>query len=115
MGFGGLTGLMNPIFWTLTAIYLVSGPARISPLFPGPVLYLGVLSMLLGNLLMVYSMMAGCMDRGLYGAMRTMLAIPLYWLLMSVASYKALIQLLRPSRRHYWELTEHGLVSEQPT
>jgi hypothetical protein len=68
--------------------------------------------MLMGNLLMVYSMMAGCMDRGLYGAVSSMIAIPVYWALMSIAAYKALFQLLRPSRRHYWELTEHGLVAE---
>ena len=112
LGFSGLTGLLNPIFWALTCVYLVSGPSHLSALFPAPVLYLGVFSMLIGNLLMVYSMMAGCMDRGLYGAVRTMIVIPLYWVLMSVAAYKALFQLLRPSRRHYWELTEHGLVAE---
>jgi glycosyltransferase XagB len=112
LGFSGLTGLMNPIFWALTCVYLVSGPARISALFPAAVLYLGVFSMLIGNLLMVYSMMAGCMHRGLYGAVRSMLAIPFYWALMSIAAYKAFFQLLRPSRRHYWELTEHGLVTE---
>jgi glycosyltransferase XagB len=112
LGFSGLTGLMNPIFWALTCVYLVSGPARISALFPATVLYLGVFSMLIGNLLMVYSMMAGCMHRGLYGAVRSMLAIPFYWALMSIAAYKAFFQLLRPSRRHYWELTEHGLVTE---
>jgi len=39
--------------------------------------------------------------------------LPLYWGLMSVAAYKALFQLLRPSRRHYWELTQHGLVTEE--
>ena len=112
MGFSSLTGLLNPIFWLLTCVYLVSGPAHIRALFPAPVLYLGVFSMLAGNLLMMQSMMAGCMDRGLYAAVRTMLAIPLYWALMSVAAYKAFIQLLRPSQRHYWELTQHGLVAE---
>jgi hypothetical protein len=112
LGFAGLTGLLNPIFWGLTLVYLVDGPSRISPLFPSVLLYLGLVSMLLGNLLMIYSMMAGCMHRGLHAAMSSMLAIPLYWVLISVASYKALIQLLRPSRRHYWELTEHGLVTE---
>jgi cellulose synthase/poly-beta-1,6-N-acetylglucosamine synthase-like glycosyltransferase len=112
LGFSGLTGLLNPVFWALTGVYLVTGPAHISALFPAAVLYLGVFSMLMGNLLMVYSMMAGCMDRGLDGAVRSMLAIPVYWALMSVAAYKALFQLLRPSRRHYWELTEHGLVTE---
>jgi cellulose synthase/poly-beta-1,6-N-acetylglucosamine synthase-like glycosyltransferase len=112
LGFPGLTGLMNPIFWALTCVYLISGPAHISALFPPVVLYLGVFSMLVGNLLMVYSMMAGCMDRGLYGAVRSMILIPVYWALMCVAAYKAFFQLLRPSRRHYWELTEHGLVTE---
>jgi cellulose synthase/poly-beta-1,6-N-acetylglucosamine synthase-like glycosyltransferase len=113
LGFTSLTGLLNPIFWALACVYLISGPAHIRPLFPAPILYLGVFSMLIGNLLMMQSMMAGCMDRGLYGAVRTMLAIPVYWAMMSVAAYKALFQLLRPSRRHYWELTEHGLVTEQ--
>lgn len=112
LGFSTLTGLLNPIFWSLTVLYLVTGPAHIRALFPGPILYLGVLSMLIGNLLMMQSMMAGCMDRGLYAAVRTMLTIPLYWVLMSVAAYKAFIQLLRPGRRHYWELTQHGLVAE---
>jgi glycosyltransferase XagB len=112
LGFSGLTGLLNPIFWALTCVYLITGTAHISALFPSAILYLGVFSMLVGNLLMAYSMMAGCMDRGLHGAVRTMLAIPLYWALMSVAAYKAFFQLLRPSRRHYWELTEHGLVTE---
>jgi cellulose synthase/poly-beta-1,6-N-acetylglucosamine synthase-like glycosyltransferase len=113
LGFSSLTGLLNPVFWALACVYLISGPAHIRPLFPGPILYLGVFSMLIGNLLMIQSMMAGCMDRGLYAAVRTMLAIPFYWALMSVAAYKALFQLLRPSRRHYWELTKHGLVAEQ--
>ena len=112
VGFSVLTGLLNPIFWALTCVYLISGPSHISALFPPVVLYVGVFCMLMGNLLMVYSMMAGCMDRGLYGAVRSMIAIPVYWALMSVAAYKALFQLLRPSRRHYWELTEHGLVAE---
>jgi len=34
---------------------------------------------------------------------------------MSVAAYRAVFQLLRPSRRHYWEKTVHGLVIEHPS
>jgi cellulose synthase/poly-beta-1,6-N-acetylglucosamine synthase-like glycosyltransferase len=113
LGMATLTTLVNPFFWALTAIYLVDGPSRIAPLFPMPVLYLGVLAMLGGNLLMVYSLMLGCMERGLLGAVRALLAVPAYWALMSAAAYKALYQLLHPGRRHYWELTEHGLVTEQ--
>lgn len=73
-------------------------------------LYLGVITMVAGNFLMMYCLMTGCMERGLHRAVRAMLTVPLYWGLMSVAAYKAVLQLLRPSRRHYWELTDHGLV-----
>jgi hypothetical protein len=68
--------------------------------------------MVAGNLLMVHHFMTACMDRGLHRAVPTMLLTPLYWALMSAAAYKALAQFLRPSRRHYWELTRHGLVPE---
>lgn len=112
LGMATITMLVNPFFWALTAVYLVDGPARIAPLFPMPVLYLGVLAMLGGNLLMLYSLMLGCMERGLLGAIRALLAVPVYWALMSAAAYKALYQLLHPGRRHFWELTEHGLVTE---
>jgi cellulose synthase/poly-beta-1,6-N-acetylglucosamine synthase-like glycosyltransferase len=112
VGFATLTGLLNPVFWALTCLYLVVGPAPISPFFPPPVLLTGLLTMLIGNLLMVEAMMAGCMARGLHRALRSMLLVPLYWGMMSLAAYKALLQLLRPSRRHYWELTTHGLVAD---
>ncbi len=110
VGFSTLTTLLNPFFWLLTLVYLVTGPELIAPFFPGWVLYLGVAALLLGNATMVYTLMVGCMERGLYQAVRVTLTVPLYWGLMSVACYKALFQLLRPSRRHYWELTVHGLV-----
>jgi cellulose synthase/poly-beta-1,6-N-acetylglucosamine synthase-like glycosyltransferase len=112
LGMATVTTLINPLFWALTVLYLVDGPGPISALFPLPVLYLGVLAMLGGNLLMVYSLMLGCMERGLYRALRAQLAVPLYWALMSAAAYKALYQLLNPRRRHFWELTEHGLIDE---
>jgi cellulose synthase/poly-beta-1,6-N-acetylglucosamine synthase-like glycosyltransferase len=110
VGFSTVTTLLNPWFWALTLVYLATGPDHIARFFPGWVLYLGVATMLLGNAMMVYTLMIGCMERGLHRAVRAMLSVPLYWALMSVAAYKALLQLLRPSRRHYWELTVHGLV-----
>ncbi|MFE9751292.1 glycosyltransferase family 2 protein [Saccharothrix saharensis] len=107
-----VTTLVNPLFWSLTCLYLAVGPERIEPLFPPAVLYAGTAAMLGGNLAVLYHFMAGCMERGLHRAVPTMLTVPLYWALMSVAAYKALIQLLRPSKRHHWELTRHGLVGD---
>ena len=101
------------MFWALTCVYLVAGPGPITALFPMPVLYLGVTAMVAGNFLMIYLLMMGCMERGLLRAVPAMLVVPLYWAMMSVAAYKALGQLLIPGRRHYWELTRHGLVADE--
>jgi hypothetical protein len=35
--------------------------------------------------------MIGCMEHGLFRAVRTMLLVPAYWALMSVAAYWALL------------------------
>jgi cellulose synthase/poly-beta-1,6-N-acetylglucosamine synthase-like glycosyltransferase len=112
MGFFSFTTLINPAFWLLTVLYLATGPQHIEVLFPPLALYVGLACMTVGNLLMVYYLMVGCMERGLDRAVRAMLFVPLYWALMSAAAFKAVAQLLRPSRRHYWELTHHGLVQD---
>ncbi|GAA3726702.1 glycosyltransferase family 2 protein [Salinactinospora qingdaonensis] len=113
VGISTFTTLANPVVWGLTLCYLVLGPEPIASLFPRPVLYTGMVAMVAGNLLLVYCHMAACLRIGLYGLVSGMLLLPLYWALISVAGYRAVLQLLRPSRRHYWELTEHGLVTER--
>ena len=37
-----------------------------------------------------------------------MLASPIYWLLMSIAAWQALYELI--VRPHYWQKTRHGLL-----
>lgn len=112
LGFSTVTTLVNPIMWAMTLYYFVFGPEPLEPLFPSFILYGGVIAMIAGNALMCYALMLGCLKRGLYAAVRAMLTVPIYWALMSVAAYKALFQLLRPSKRYFWELTEHGLDTE---
>ncbi|MGR6917155.1 hypothetical protein ACU635_23215 [[Actinomadura] parvosata] len=114
MGLSTITTLANPFFRGLTLLYLCTGTRYVQVLFPPLSLYCGAAAMVIGNSLMIYCMMAGCLERGLFPAVRAMLTIPLYWALMSVAAYKALYQLARPDRRHFWELTEHGLVDGAP-
>jgi glycosyltransferase XagB len=82
-----LTALVNPLFWAVTVACLASG--RTSAF-----LYAVAAAMLLGNLLMVYSLMVGCMEHGLFRAVRTMLLVPAYWALISAAACRALF----PSR-----------------
>ena len=105
-----LTMLFNPVFWILTIVYAVTRSGFIETLYPPPVYAMGVVSMVLGNFIFIYYVLTGCMIRELYGNVKWMLLTPLYWVLMSVGTWKALLQLLY--KPHYWEKTKHGLVKE---
>jgi glycosyltransferase XagB len=52
----------------------------------------------------------GVFKRHRYPLVLWALANPIYWLLHSLAAYKAVWQLI--IRPHYWEKTEHGLSDE---
>ncbi len=103
-----LSFLALPPLYALFIVSLVIEPTTLSRFFPGAVLWLSVASLIVGNALMVYVSMMGVFKRGRYAMALWALANPLYWLLHSVASYKALWQLL--FRPHHWEKTVHGLT-----
>lgn len=108
-----LTLLFNPVFWALTIAYVAFGQHWVSAVFPTPVLYLGMASMIVGNAISLWFQMAACMERGLYPSVKWLLAVPIYWVLLSVAAFKAFGQLLNPRLRHHWEKTTHGLVVDE--
>jgi len=108
------TLLVNPLFWGLSIAYAVLGQHWVATLFPAPVFYLGIASLVLGNFLSLWFTMLGCMKRELYPSVKWVLLMPVYWALMSVAAAKALIQLINPRMRHHWEKTTHGLVADLP-
>ncbi len=60
-----------------------------------------------GNALMVYLNMMGPYKRGAFWLVGWAILNPVYWLLHSLASYKALWQLI--TKPHYWQKTEHGM------
>jgi len=101
-----LLALLNPLFWGLTLLWLVARPAFIDTLFPGPVLYLGLISFVIGGVSVVYMGVVSARNED-PRLLPAVLISPLYWVLMSVAAVKAFWQLLfRPS---HWEKTAHGL------
>jgi len=102
--------LLNPIFWTLTTLYVLSQWGFIQQLFPGFVFYAASAMLFIGNFVFVYLNVAGSLQRGEFGITRTALLSPLYWGLMSWAAWKGFIQLF--TNPFYWEKTEHGLDSE---
>lgn len=102
--------LMNPIFWGLTTLYVLTQAGFIQQLFPGMVFYAASAMLFIGNFVFVYLNVAGSLQRGEFGITRTALLSPLYWGLMSWAAWKGFIQLF--TNPFYWEKTEHGLDEE---
>src|SRR3989344_1537897 len=101
---------INPIMWTLTILYFsfrASMGTTIEQFFPGPVLYMGVFSLIVGNFLYVYYYMIGCAKRKQYDLIKYIYLIPFYWVFISFAAWKGLIQLI--FNPHYWPKTIHGL------
>ena len=105
-GAGTLCLLLNPLFWLLAVLWFVTKLHLIQSIFPWPVLYLGTIGLFVGNAACVLSVMSGCFARRNYEDVKYALLIPVYWVLMSIGAWKALVQLFtKPS---YWEKTEHG-------
>lgn len=94
-------------FTALLLFTFIVPAVSLASVFPPLVLWLALLNFLVGNILMVYLNMMGPYKRGSFWLVGWALLNPVYWLLHSVASYKALWQLV--TRPHYWEKTEHGL------
>ncbi len=97
--------LINPLMWGLF-IYSFFGP--VDHLTNPPILYyLSVWNLVVGNSLAVIVGMLGVIPRKKYYLLKYTLLIPFYWVLQSMASYKALWQLI--IKPHYWEKTDHGI------
>ncbi len=93
--------------WLLFGVSLLVPAPIFAEMYPGWVLWIGLFNLLVGNALMIYVSMMGAFLRQRYGLVIWALLNPVYWLLHSAASYKALWQLI--TRPHYWEKTTHGI------
>ncbi|MGY1631722.1 glycosyltransferase [Geodermatophilus sp. SYSU D01186] len=82
-------------------------PGVIVPDLPEWLTLVSLTNLLFGNGVIIYlSLLAGFKRRS-YGLVPFALLSPLYWLLHSIASYKAAWQLV--TKPFYWEKTQHGL------
>lgn len=99
--------LLNPVYWGLTTLWLMTEAGIIRALFPGIVYYLAAAGLFVGNFVFTYLNAAGSMRRGYFDLVKFALFSPVYWALMSWAAWKGAIQLV--TNPHYWEKTIHGL------
>jgi glycosyltransferase XagB len=102
-----LSGLLNPLFWGLFFTWLITGIAGAPELFPPLLLYSSLFNLLAGNALFIYLSMIAPFRRGWLELAPYGLTVVWYWVLTSVAAYKALGQLI--SNPFYWEKTQHGI------
>lgn len=106
IGFPPLTALINPLLWLAFIVSLFAGSERVALLFPGPVLFMALFNLLVGNAMYVYFNTVAAAKRHYYALVPWGFLAPAYWVLHSIAGYKAFGQLL--FNPHYWEKTPHG-------
>ena len=104
-----VSALLLPILYAIYIFWLLTNTTAMDIFFPTAVLYMSLFNLLIGNGFFIYIYMLGAFKRGNYGLIPYALTVPVYWLLMSVAGYKAVWQLI--FRPFYWEKTKHGLSS----
>ena len=105
--------LLNPFYWCLTTLWLMTKAGVIRELFPGFVYFAAAAGLYIGNFVFTYVNVAGVLRRGYPELVKYALLSPLYWALMSVGAYKGFFQLFY--RPFYWEKTVHGLdVESEP-
>ena len=102
-----LAGLLNPIFWALYLAWLFLSLSGFETVFPQVLLFLALFNLLAGNGAFIYLSMLAPIRRGWLDLIPYSLTVFAYWVLMSIASYKALSQLLR--NPFFWEKTHHGV------
>src|SRR5713226_9585420 len=106
--------VLNPVYWVLTTMWVLTQAHVIQQVFPAFVYYAGAIGLIVGNFVFTYINVAGCLRRGHFDLVKYALLSPLYWALMSVGAWKGLLQLVY--RPYYWEKTVHGLdIGAAPT
>lgn len=116
-----LLPLINPFLWTLILLWYLTHNQLIPMMFPGPIYYIAAVELIIGNFLFVFSNVAGVYkvigelhannDFALsFRLIKYALLTPIYWILMSVAAYKAAWQLI--FKPFYWEKTDHGFANK---
>jgi glycosyltransferase XagB len=104
--------IVSPIFWLLALLWFAGKLEIIQALFPSWVYYPAMFCMVIGNFQVIYQTVISVRLADRSELFWAVLALPFYWVLMSIAGIKAVIQLV--SAPKYWEKTVHGLDQVTP-
>jgi len=100
--------LINPILWLTFLYWLITQTTALEMFFPSVVLYSALFNLLFGNFFAVYLSMLAVFKRRYYELLPYALLNPVYWVLHSIAAYKALYELF--TKPFYWQKTQHGIT-----
>lgn len=101
-----LAFLLSPIFWAVTVYWLVTGEWVAAVVLPEWVILLSVYNFAAGLLAHGFFALQVMRHKRWSGMAGVLLAFPFYWVLHSLASFRALWQLCVAP--HRWEKTSHG-------
>lgn len=98
---------LNALTLLMTMVWWLGGPSLLASLYPGWLLYPSIAAALVGNAATIYGHMVVAARGDRPYLAWSCVFLPVYWLLMTMAAVKAMVQLVtNPS---YWEKTTHGL------
>ena len=92
--------------WIAALAILLTPTIELAELFPVGLLWAAFISFVIGNSALVYLAMMGTYKRGQFDIIATAVLYPFYMILMSIAAYRAVVQLF--SKPHLWERTVRG-------
>lgn len=106
--FGGgiIMPLLNPFLWALSIMSLFASSA-LGVFFPSYIQPICLFNLIVGNSTYLLLYVIACIKRKKYDAVPYAIAMPIYWALISIASWRGLIQLIR--KPFYWDKTSHGV------
>jgi glycosyltransferase XagB len=103
-----LSALVHPIYMAILCYYLFAQRSAGVMTAIGGIAPLFAVSLVAGYASTIALDFIGLQRRGLLAHAWVLVLTPLYWLLLSLAAWRALYQLLHDPQR--WEKTEHGLA-----
>jgi glycosyltransferase XagB len=98
--------IINPILWIFT-IGSILFPITLGWLTPNFLASIGLFNLLVGNASYLLIYVIACAKLKKYRYLPYAILMPAYWVLLSIASWRGLIQLIR--KPFYWDKTSHGI------
>lgn len=101
-----IINVLNLVFWIILILWLTTHAKIIQVFFPGFILYISVISFLIGSFIFTYLNLIGTYKRGKYNLMKYSFLSIFYWILLAIATVRAVIHII--IKPHFWEKTSHG-------